>query len=115
MHHQKQHNLRLGALSALEHIVEFLNQTPQLQFRLGLVEIKTTVEPTGITISLPPAEASAKRERITEEDFFAELGRRALEAVEFGGTLWGHPIIFLSSSDVRAGHCISPDPMRSLL
>ena len=156
-------NLRLGRFVLLivgdgihegvEQMADFLNQTPRLQFTLGLVEmglyaldpkaeppefyvqprivartrevtravveIKTTVPPDEVRVSVPSAaaEAQSRRAKITESDFLEQLSRSSSpEVVRFaewtiehapahGLTIaWGDAGPLLKYEDAETGH-----------
>jgi hypothetical protein len=48
----------------------------------AVVEIRTTVEPTSISVEVPPV-GSIERAPITEDAFFRELGKNAPKVVDF--------------------------------
>ena len=156
-------NLRLGRFVLLivgdgihedvEQMADFLNQTPQLQFTLGLVEmglyavdpkaeppefyvqprivartrevtravveIKTTVQPDEVLVSVPPAatDTQSGRAKITKSDFIEQLSRSSSpKVVKFaewviehaqahGLTItWGDDGPLLKYEDAETGH-----------
>ena len=156
-------NLRLGRFVLLivgdgihedvEQMADFLNQTPQLQFTLGLVEmglyavdpkaeppefyvqpriiartrevtravveIKTTVQPDEILVSVPPAETETQsgRAKITESDFIEQLllssspevvrfAKWVIENAQAHGLTitWGDAGPLLKYEDAETGH-----------
>jgi len=156
-------NLRLGRFVLLivgdgihegvEQMADFLNQTPQLQFTLGLVEmglytidpkaepqefyvqprivartrevtravveIKTTVQPDEVRVSVPTTEPEAQsgRAKITENDFLDRLSRSSSpEVVRFAEWViehapehdltiaWGDAGPMVRYEDAETGH-----------
>ena len=156
-------NLRLGRFvllivgdgihEGIERMADFLNQTPRLQFTLGLVEmglyalddkaqpsnffvqprivartrevtravveIKTTVQPDAIHVSVPPTPTKAPGERrpITERVFLDQLSESSSpEVVKFAERMleqapahdltitWGNAGPLLKYEDAETGH-----------